>query len=246
MSCGVPWFLCRISSPLLMLGLLSLAPVVFLCVAESIAPRHWDRLRQTLPEMSVGDLPASSQTRAGWADGVCASQAAGHGRLKGQRLHGTRGVWAVVVLLGGQERLRGVAAGWGRLLDYLAPPLTYDPLLVLAGGLSPPRGLWAALFVFVPFHRGLRATHERRIGDVGSRASRGLWWWSSAAGGAGLWGGRHRAVWAVALETGIRDRDGNEQWLPGWMVFYCVCVWIPGDLSMRSFSSRILVDDMRP
>lgn len=194
--------------------------------------------------MSVGDLPASSQTRARRADGVGASQAAGHGRLKGQRLHGAGGVRAVVIVQGGQERLRGVAPRWGWLLDDVARPFTYNGLLVLPGRLGPSRFLRAALFVFVPLDRGLRAAHERRVGDVRPRASRGLWGRPSAAGGAGLWGGRHRAVWAVALETGSQDRDQNEQWRPGQTVFHWLHMtwWFK---LVRITHSSISVDVMR-
>lgn len=52
--------------------LLSLAPVVFLCVAERVAARRWGRLHETLPEVSVGDLPPGPPARVGRANGVCA------------------------------------------------------------------------------------------------------------------------------------------------------------------------------
>lgn len=161
------------SSPTLLL--LSLAPVVLLCITEWITARNRGCLRQTLPKMSIGDLPASPQARAGWADGVWASQAAGHSRLEGQRLHGTGGVRAVVVLLWGQEWLRGVASRWGWVSASIAPPLARDPLLGLPGGLAPPRGLWAALLVLVFADGGVCATYERGVGDVRTRAGWGLW-----------------------------------------------------------------------
>lgn len=186
----------------LMLCLLSLAPVVLFCVAESITGRDRGRLGQALSKVSVGDLPASPQAWAGRADGVWASQAAGHGRFEGQRLHGTRGVWAVVVLLGGQERLRGVTSRWGWVQPHLASWFACDALLGLPGRLSSSHGLWAALLILAFADRGVCATHEWRVGDVRARAGWGLWWRSSATGGAGLWGGGHWAVWAVALEVG--------------------------------------------
>lgn len=159
-----------------MLCLLSLAPVVLLCVAERIAARNGGCLCQALPKMSVRDLPASPQARAGWADGVWASQAAGHSRLEGQGLHGTGGVWAVVVLLGGQERLRGITPRWGRVSACLARPLACTPLFSLPGwGLATPYGLWAALVVLVFANGGVSATNERGVRDVRVRAGWGLW-----------------------------------------------------------------------
>lgn len=192
-------------TPPLMLCLLSLAPVVLLCVAERIAARNGGCLRQALSKMSVGDLPASPQARASRADGVCASQAAGHSRLKGQRLHGTGGVWAVVVLLGGKERLRGIASRWGRVQGLVAC-FAFIPLLGFPAGLAPSHGLWAAPLVLIFADGGVCATHKRGVGDVRARAGRGLWWRSSGTGGAGLWGGRHRTLGAVALETGIKKK----------------------------------------
>lgn len=156
-----------------MLCLLSLAPVVLLCVAERIAARNGGCLRQALSKMSVGDLPASPQARASRADGVCASQAAGHSRLKGQRLHGTGGVWAVVVLLGGKERLRGIASRWGRVQGLVAC-FAFIPLLGFPAGLAPSHGLWAAPLVLIFADGGVCATHKRGVGDVRARAGRGL------------------------------------------------------------------------
>lgn len=92
----------------------------------------------------------------------------------------------MVVLLGGQERLGGVASRWGRVSARLAQPLAHNPLLGLPCGLAPPHGLWAALFILVLADRGVRAAHERGVGDVRARAGRGLRRRSSAAGGAGL------------------------------------------------------------
>lgn len=44
---------------------LFLAPVVFFCVAECVAAGDRHRLGQTLPKVSVGDLPAGPRARAG-------------------------------------------------------------------------------------------------------------------------------------------------------------------------------------
>lgn len=137
--------------------MLFLAPVVFLCVAERVAAGGRHRLRQTLPKVSVGDLPAGPRARAGRADGVRASQAAGHGRLKGQCLHGTGGVRALVVLLGDQEGLGGIASGWGWMLDCLA--LHGDALLG---------------FLLVLAQRRVRVTNERRVRNVRARVGRGV------------------------------------------------------------------------
>lgn len=172
---------------------LFLAPVVFLCVAERIAAGDRHRLCQTLPKVSIGDLPAGPRARAGWADGVWASQAAGHGCLKGQRLHGTRGVWAVVVLLGDQERLRRVASGWGWTLGGLA--LHRDAVLC---------------FLLVLADRGMCVTNKWRVRNVRARVGQGVWWGAAATRGAGFWSGGHWAVWAVALETRIKVI-----WFPG-------------------------------
>lgn len=157
--------------------------------------------------MSVGDLPAAPQARVSRADGVRAPQAARHRRLEGQRLHGAGGVRAVFALLRGQERLGGVASGRGRLSVCVAPPRARRrrrPLLALPVGLAPPpRGLRAAAALFVVIVAADGGV-QRGVGDVRARA--GLRSGSSGARGAGLGGGGHRAVRAVALETRIKTR----------------------------------------
>lgn len=183
-----------------MLCVPSLAPVVLLCVAEGVAACSGGRLHETLPEVSVGDLPAGPPAWVGWANGVWASQAAGHGRLEGQRLHGTRGIRAVVVFLWSQERLWRVASRRGRVYVKLTPPSSRSSFLGLPWGLAPSCGLWAALFIIILSDRGLCATHKRGIGNVRARSGWGLWERSSAAGCAGLWGGRYWAVRAVTLK----------------------------------------------
>ena len=211
------------------------APVLLFSVTQGVARRHRRRLPHAFPEVSaVGDLPAAPRARVGRRDGVRPPQAVGHRRLEGQGLHGAAGVRAVVVLLGRQEGLRGVAARRGVVVVVvvvvapgLAPPLARGPLLqALPRGSAPPHGLRAALLLlpflllllllFVPrlrlllAHAGLRVAHQRGVGDVGVGAGGRLACGPACAGGAGLGGGRDRAFGAVALETRIEERgDGS-------------------------------------
>lgn len=177
-----------------------LAPVILLCVTQGVAACSWGCLHQAFPKMSVGDLPAGPPAWMGWANGVWASKAAGHCCFKGQRLHGTGGVRAVVILLWGQERLWRVASRWRCVYVKMAPPLPCSSFLGLPWGLASPCGLWAALFIIIVSDGDFCATHEWGIGDMRARSGRRLWERSSATGCAGLWSGGHWAVWAVTLK----------------------------------------------
>lgn len=63
----------------------------------------------------------------------------------------------MVVLLGRQERLGGIASGWGRMPEGLA--LGGDALLG---------------FLLVLAERGVRVANERRVRNVRARVGRGV------------------------------------------------------------------------